>query len=347
MTAAVTAVRVSESPRRIALSVLVLLVAGFILWRLPGTAGTSWTEVGGTLRTVSLADLGLLTLVWAAGLWCHSWVLTASLPGLSVGRALLLNLGGSAVCDVVPFGAAAGTAMNLLMVRSWRFSPARFATFTAVSNLWNVLAKLGLPAAVLIAVLATGSLRSSQLLVTATAAVALLVLLGVAAAVSIGSHRAAAGMGRAADRVCQWAFRSAGSSRRTGFEVSLPAMRQDTAEVIRRGWPQLTAGMSGYLMLQALLWWMCLQLFSNHLPVVLVLAAFAVERVLSMLPFTPGGAGLAEAGSIATLVSLGGDPLSVTAAVLLFRAFAFLIEIPVGGAGILAWMWVNRRRVPA
>jgi uncharacterized membrane protein YbhN (UPF0104 family) len=78
-----------------------------------------------------------------------------------------------------------------------------------------------------------------------------------------------------------------------------------------------------------------------------VLAAFAVERVLSMLPFTPGGAGLAEAGSIATLVSLGGDPLSVTAAVLLFRAFAFLIEIPVGGAGILAWMWVNRRRVPA
>jgi uncharacterized membrane protein YbhN (UPF0104 family) len=91
---------------------------------------------------------------------------------------------------------------------------------------------------------------------------------------------------------------------------------------------------------------MCLQILGNHLSPVAVLAGFAVERVLSMLPFSPGGIGFAEAGGIAALVSLGGDPVGVTAAVLLFRVFAFLVEIPVGGAALLGWLW-TRRATPA
>jgi uncharacterized membrane protein YbhN (UPF0104 family) len=346
--AAVITTTSREIRRKSGLFAVTAAVTGVVLWRLPGTAGTSWAEVNGSLRAVGLADLGLLTIVWAAGLWSHSWVLTASLPGLSRGRALLLNLGGSAVCDLVPFGAAAGSAMNLAMIRSWRFSTAAFATFTAVSNLWNVLAKLGLPAVVLTAAIAGGTLRSSpHLLATAVAALGLLLLLGISAAVAIGSQRAAVMLGRAVDAVAQPCLRAAGSARRTAFSISVPAARAQTADVIRRGWPQLTAGMAGYLMLQALLWWMCLDMLSNQLPIAVMLAGFAVERVLSMLPLTPGGAGLAEAGSIAVLVPLGADPMSVTAAVLLFRGFAFLLEIPVGGAAILTWFWLRPRPVVA
>jgi putative heme transporter len=50
-----------------------------------------------------------------------------------------------------------------------------------------------------------------------------------------------------------------------------------------------------------------------------------------------------EAGTAAALVALGGAPASVAAAVLLYRAFTFLAEIPVGGVWALAWFAVQRR----
>jgi uncharacterized protein (TIRG00374 family) len=318
-------------------------VAVGLVFVIPKTAGTSWADVAGSLRHVRPLDLALLTVVWAAGLWCHSWVLTAALPGLTRRRALLLNVCGSAVSDLLPFGAAAGTGINLAMVRSWKFSAARFATFTTISNLWNVLAKLGLPALVLVFALVTGTIRSGKLVATAELALVTLFVIVVLAAVAITSRRGAEALGRLADRMISKALRSVGSQRISRLAETIPAVRADTAAVIRQGWPQLTAGVTSYLLLQGLLWWMCLNVLDSTLGFTAVLAGFALERVLSMLPFTPGGAGLAEAGSVAVLVSLGGDPVTVAAAVLLYRGFAFLIEIPVGGLGILSWLWQQRR----
>jgi uncharacterized membrane protein YbhN (UPF0104 family) len=128
---------------------------------------------------------------------------------------------------------------------------------------------------------------------------------------------------------------------------TIPAVRAQIATVIRRGWPQLTAGMMGYLLLQAVLWWMCLDKLGSTANLYVVLTGFAVERALSMLPFTPGGAGLAEAGSAAVLVSLGAEPVTAAAAVLLYRGFVFLLEIPVGGLGLLGWAWFRRRALIA
>jgi putative heme transporter len=328
--------------RQGAVSVSVALAAGVLLWRLPGVVGTSWEQVGGGLRTVAPTDLTLLALVWFAGLYCYTWVLTASLPGLSHGRALMLNLGGSLVANLLPFGGAAGTALNLAMVRSWNFSTARFATFATVSNLWNLLAKLGLPAAVLVALLAGGTLRSPRLVFTAGTALALFAAIGLTAAAALGSARVAVFLGGVADRACGSCLRVLGSSRTTSLSTRILGFRDDVRAVTRSGWRPLMAGMAGYLALQALLWWMCLQMLGNHLAPVAILAGFAVERALSILPLSPGGVGFAEVGSIAVLVSLTGDPLRVTAAVLLFRVFAFLIEIPVGALALLTWLWTRQ-----
>jgi uncharacterized membrane protein YbhN (UPF0104 family) len=73
-----------------------------------------------------------------------------------------------------------------------------------------------------------------------------------------------------------------------------------------------------------------------------VLAGFAVERVLTLAVVTPGATGIAEAGTIATMVALGGDPVTTTAGVLLFRAFSFALEIPVGGVWLGGW-FLGRR----
>ena len=75
-----------------------------------------------------------------------------------------------------------------------------------------------------------------------------------------------------------------------------------------------------------------------------MLAAYAVDRVMSMVFLTPGGTGFAEAGTAAVLVALGGAPAAMAAGVLLYRGFTFALEIPVGGVWLGGWLVARRRR---
>jgi uncharacterized protein (TIRG00374 family) len=75
---------------------------------------------------------------------------------------------------------------------------------------------------------------------------------------------------------------------------------------------------------------------------VLVTAA-AIERLGTIIPVTPAGAGIAELGTIGWLVAAGLDPVEAVAGVLLYRVFLVVAEIPVGGAVLGGWAWVQRR----
>jgi putative heme transporter len=90
--------------------------------------------VGWVLGQVSPATLVGLAAVWIAGLWAHSFVLAASLPGLTKRRALTLSLTGSAVANVLPLGGAACTGLNFAMTSRWGFSPSAFAGFLTVTQ---------------------------------------------------------------------------------------------------------------------------------------------------------------------------------------------------------------------
>jgi uncharacterized membrane protein YbhN (UPF0104 family) len=89
--------------------------------------------------------------------------------------------------------------------------------------------------------------------------------------------------------------------------------------------------------LQLFLFELCLNAVHAGLPIALVAAGYAVDRLLTLIPVTPGGVGVVEAGVTAVLVAVGGDPTAVATGVLLFRAFTYFAEIPLGGAVILGW----------
>jgi uncharacterized membrane protein YbhN (UPF0104 family) len=74
------------------------------------------------------------------------------------------------------------------------------------------------------------------------------------------------------------------------------------------------------------------------------LAAFAFVRLLTVLPLTPGGAGITELGLVGILAASTDHRVAgqVTAAVLLYRAVTYLAPIPSG-----ALAWVGWRYSPA
>jgi uncharacterized membrane protein YbhN (UPF0104 family) len=286
---------------------------------LPQVSGAPWRAVASTVTAIPAGALAALVALWAAGLLAHTLTLAAALPGLTHRRALFLSLTGSAVSNVLPLGGAAGIALNYRMTRRWGFTPAGFASYTVVTNLWDVLAKLLLPALVLplvVAGLPVGPGLSRAIL---TAAVSLPLVAGVTAALLV-HPRALARLGGPVERA-----------------------RSSAARVVVTAWRRLSAGMALYTALLFALLLACLEVASAGVPWQIVLVAFCAERLATLVGLTPGGVGLVEVGLAgALMLAPGAAPSGVAAGVLLYRALTFGLEIPVGGLLLACWTWQRR-----
>lgn len=335
-----------RGPRPLALvrAVVALVAAGMLLWwAVPHVTGAAWSDVLRAVTAVPLRSLALLAGVWVAGLYANTFVLTGALPGLTHRRALTLNLTGSAVSNAVPFGGALGVALNLRMVRTWRFPSAAYAAYAVATNLWDVVGKLSLPLAALAALTVTGH-STGVLRAVGLVAVAVLAVMLLTVAVILRSDRVGVPLLGAVAALVVRATPSRWRARTAGTRAVLLDTRDRLRTVVARSGAQMSAGTVAYLLLQALLLAACLHVVGAGMSAPDVLAAFAVERVLTLAVITPGGSGLAEAGAAGVLVALGGDPVGVAAGVLLYRAFTFLLEIPVGGAWLGAWLLARRRQ---
>jgi len=163
---------------------------------LPLIVGAPWAGVLDVLSDLSKRQVLLLALIWFSGLWAHTFVLTAALPRLTHRRALTLSLTGSAVSNLVPMGGALGIGLNYWMTRHWGFSKPAFTLYTLVTNLWDVMAKLALPALALAALLLTGDVTHPQLANVAEVSMVLLGLLLLVMLTALSSERATATIGR-------------------------------------------------------------------------------------------------------------------------------------------------------
>lgn len=290
----------------------------------PSMGGGGWSGIIDQFRQIGTAALIGLTVLWFAGLWAYTYVLTGSLPGLRNGQAFALNAAGSAVSNLLPFGGAAGVALTAAMANSWGHTGPAIATSTVVSGVWNTVARLFLPVFAVVALAGSGVAVDNRIL-TATLIAAAVLLLAVVAL--------------AWKRPTRWLGRIAG----TRVARFLLRLRINIGTVVRQSWPQMTGGMVAYLALQALLLWACLSATGVSLGLGATVAAFAVSRLLTLAVVTPGGIGVSENGTIALLLALGHPAAPAAAGVLLFAFFTFVIEIPVGGVAWLKWS-VRRAR---
>jgi len=299
---------------------LVLAVIGAGLWTAThGVAGVAISDVGPVLRGVTPGRLGLLTVIWVAGLGIYSTVLNAALPGLGIRRSLLLNLSGSAVAN---------------LVRRWGHSNVAFVAFCVLTNVLDVVTKLVLPLVAVGALVIVGMDVPPVLWVVAVVCTSVLFLV-LLAQVLLRKHR---GGEEGTDR--PWMARVRGPLRDPGGRIHT---------LLLHNWPRLLPGSIGYVAAQVALLFVSLRSVGLEASLATVLVAAAIERLGTIVPITPGGTGVAEIGTIAWLVTSGLDPVAVVAGVLLYRIFVIAMEIPVGGILLGSWAWLqwgsHRRRL--
>lgn len=315
-------------------SALVVVMVGGGLWTAThGVAGTAWSEVLLVLRALRLAQVAELAGIWLVGLGVYATVLAAALPGLGVRRGLLLNLSGSAVANVIPFGGAVATGLNWRMVRTWGHTNRAFGTFCVLTNALDVAAKLVLPVAAVVALTVVSGHVPTAMWVLATVCASVLALMWVAQAVMVRSRPRRGSLDVQAGPLPLRGARAVESLRATALH---------THRLLLEHWRRLLPASVFYVAAQVALLAFSLRAVGLQAPLTVVLMAAAIERISSLIPLTPGGAGFAEIGTIAWLVASGLDPVEVVAGVLVYRFFLIVMEVPLGGLLLGGWAWTQR-----
>ena len=323
-----------------------LVIAAAVLgWGLPHFVGTSWHKVFELMRHVGASTaLGLLFLM-LAGLWLYTFTLTGSLPGLSHVRALIVNVCGSSVGNLLPFGGAAGVAATYAMCRSWGFTRRDISTSVVVSGVWNVLARVVLPIVGIAALLfGAGDLPRAVAGGAIVGGVLGLALLGLFIAFLV-SARAAKLIGRTLDKMLRPLSRRTRRSHDMGIDELVLDLRGRISGVVQTGWRSMSFGLLGFFGVYYVLFWFCLNATGVHVSFAHMFAAYALGRLLTAVGVTPGGVGVTETGTAAVLVGWGADPAGATAGVVLFSFYTHLMEIPLGALGWLAW-GLTRKEAP-
>ena len=176
--------------------------------------------------------------------------------------------------------------------------------------------------------------------------IAAVVLLGLL----LRSRESAARIGTGAGRVASALLRPFGRPPVAGWDRATTKFRDRTALLLHARWHWITAAtvvshLSLFLVLLLALRFVGVS--GSEVGWTEALAVFAFARLLTAVPFTPGGLGVVELALITGLSAAGGARASVAAAVLVYRALTYVLPIPLGLVTYVFWRRNRSWRRPA
>jgi uncharacterized protein (TIRG00374 family) len=302
-----------------------------------------YSDVWEDIRAIPITTLAILTLLALGHQMIYPLMTTAVIPALTYRHALVARLASTSAANTIPGGGAVGVGITYVMLGRWGHPGSQIGAAVALTGVWNNLVKLLLPAVALVGAMLNGLAMPDLLDATLVGAVALLVVILFAVAVARSNlrHTLLGPVERLVARIRRMFGQdevAADRSPVTDFFTAVGA-------ALGTRWRQmllstLAAHLSLFLVLLA-----CVRaagVAPRVVPWPEVLAAFAIIRLVSAIPVTPGGLGVAELGLVGFISTGMADPAveRVAAAVLLFRFFTYLLPTIIGG--VVAYGWHRR-----
>jgi uncharacterized protein (TIRG00374 family) len=295
------------------------LVAVFSSWRSLSTLKWYWAlaalvaEAASFVSIWQLDRIALKTKQWFA-------IACAQLAGNAVGR-------------IVPGGAATATAFSVGMIRKAGIDGGEAAAGLAASTALQVATWLALPVLAVPAIVGGASVPPS-LAASAYLGLAVLFLLLVGGAVAFTTDRPVELAGRAV----QWLLNMTVRRRRKvkGLPEELIAQRDFIRSTLGERWASALGAAAGTSAFDYAALLLVLLAVGTKPHASLVLLAYTAAKLLTLIPFTPGGLGFVEAGLVGGLTLAGVSAGDAVVATFAYRLASFWLPIPAGaGAYVL------------
>ena len=316
----------------------IAIVVGIFAWAIPKFA--DYGAVMDAIGTLTPLEFWTLFAAMVFNLLTYWWANQAALPGLGIGKAAVLTQTTTSVANTLPAGGAIAVGLTYTILDSWGFTPTNVALYVGVTGLWNIFTKLGLPMLALVFLALSGHLTPGYVIAAVIGAIVIAVAVLLLTLV-FRSERLAIRIGEAFGRALSRLRSVVRKPAVTGWGDGAARFRRNTIALAEHRWFRLT----WTTVLSQVALFLVLLLSLRHMGVseaeVSTAEAFAVysfSRLLSAVPITPGGVGFIDVGYIGGLTVFdSAEKAQIVAAVLLFRALTYGIQIPLGGFTYLIW----------
>ena len=305
-----------------------------------------YAEVRAAFQSLTPDQIVVITVLGAIGWLTSGLVFCALIPGLSVIRGPMSWLILSGIGSSIPFGPW-NMGVLWVIVRGWGIPNIPATSGIALYGVVNELSRLSLPLVAIVVLALTGGLAGAS---DAGAAWTIAILSAVAFVVAtalivaiVRSERIADWLGRTGQRIVSWAMERLGRKGAPDVAGAIHRFRDQLGLVIRRrGLAAL--GMS---FISQLAWVIVLIVALRMMGIpdsVLsageIFAVYALVMVITIIPLSPGGAGVPELLFISGLSAIAGAEYqsAVTAGVFLYRLYFWFLPIP------LAWILLKVAR---
>jgi uncharacterized protein (TIRG00374 family) len=319
-------------------AISVIIVVAIFTWAIPKYA--NYRDVWDAIRTLTPLETWSLVAATIFNLVTYWWANQAALPGLGIGKAAVLTQTTTSVANTLPAGGAVAIGLTYAILDSWGFTGTSVALYVGVTGIWNIFTKLGLPMLALVFLALSGHLTPAYILAAALGVIVLGVAVGLFTLL-FRSEAFAIKIGNWLGRVVSWFRRPLRKPPVTTWGDGAARFRRDTIALVEHRWFRL----SWTTVLSQIALFLVLLLSLRHMGIseqdvstAEVFAVFAFSRLLSAVPITPGGVGFIDLGYIGGLTAFdSAEKAEIVAAVLLFRALTFGIQIPIGGFTYIIW----------
>ncbi|HET7236192.1 MAG TPA: lysylphosphatidylglycerol synthase transmembrane domain-containing protein [Actinomycetota bacterium] len=315
----------------------VAIVVGIFAYAIPRIA--DYSAVWATIQNLTPIEFVSLLAATVLNLFTYWLANMAALPGLRLGPAAVVTQTTTSVANTLPAGGAIAVGLTFSILRSWGFTAQSITLYIGVTGVWNVFVKLALPVVSLALLALTGQV-SPALVVASIVGLAVLIVAVVLFSLALSSKEFARRIGEGLGRLVSWFRKRFRKAAVTGWGEHAVAFRRRTIVLVAGRWIRITLTTIASQLALWLVLLLCLRhvgISEQEVSTLQTLAVFAFGRLLGAIPITPGGLGVIELGYIGGLVAAGGNEAQVVAAVLLFRALTYGIQIPIGAFTYLIW----------
>lgn len=310
----------------------------------------SYGEMFEELKTVAFTGIVLLILATLLNVVAYSSLWSASLPGLKLTQAVVMTQASAGVNNALPAGGPISMGLIWAMLRSWGFSTTRIVQATTVSGIGNALVKLAIP---VLAVVLLAFDRSVDKRVVGLAALGLgiLAVLIVVLVLVVRSDSFARRIGRGLGRLVSGVMKLVRKGPIEGWDDKASEIRADTVDLLTSRWKQISlASIASQLAFFVILIvsLRVLGVSSDDVGFAEAFSAFAIVRLVTTIPITPGGVGITQLGLVGMLAAGAPDGTEpeIAAAVMVYTALTYLVTFPLGIICYLVWRGEKNWRRP-
>lgn len=312
--------------------VVLVIVFGLILPQF-----VDYADVAAAFRDLTVGQVLVITGLGAVAWVTSGLIFCALIAGLSVVRGAMSWLILAGIGASVPFGPW-NMGVLWVVMRGWGVSIAAATSGVALYGVINILSRLCLPLIGVVALALAGDLTDADRAqagwtIAILSAVVFVIATGLIIAV-VRSERIADRLGRSGQRLADWTLARLGRDGSPDVTGAVHRFRDQLGLVIReRGRRALLVAIVSQFV-WALVLIVALRMVGVPETVLsngTIFAVYALVMVITVIPLSPGGAGVSELLFISAFSTLAGPSYeaAVTAGVFLYRIYFWFAPVPI------------------